>query len=81
MSSHVPIGHFFCISSLEKYLLRSSDHLINWVVWSLFLNGMICIFWKLNPSVTSFANIFSRFIGCHFLFCFFSWFSLQYISW
>ena len=73
---------FFCLSSLEKYLFRSSDHVVNWVVWSLLLNSMSCLhILEIKPlSVTSFANIFSRFIGCHFLFCFFSWFPLQYTS-
>ena len=64
---------FFCISFLEKYLFRSSDHLVSWVVCSLLLNVMSCLhILEIKPlSVTSSANIFSRFIGCHFLFCFF----------
>ena len=60
----------FCMSSLEKYLFRSSAYffdeftylfILYWVPWA------VCIFWKLNPCHMS-ANIFSHFI--HFIFTF-----------
>ena len=59
----------FCMSSLEKYLFRSSAYffwwvylfILYWVTWS------VCIFWKLKPCHVS-ANIFSYFI--HFIFTF-----------
>ena len=63
-----------CMSSLEKYLFRSSAHL-NCVGWSLLFVfflilsciSSLCIL-DINPlSILSFANIFSHSVDCVFI--------------
>ena len=57
------------MSSLEKYLFRSSAHfLIRFFVF-LLLSYMSCLYiLEIKPlSVASFANIFSQSIGCLFI--------------
>ena len=59
-----------CMSSLEKYLFRSSAYFSSWVVLLLLLfNCMSCLCnLELKPlSVSSFASIFSQSISCLFV--------------
>ena len=57
-----------CISFLDKSLLKSLAHLLNWVIWFLLLscNSSLCIL-NINFSLCIwFANILSHPIGCLF---------------
>ena len=57
-----------CMSSLEKYLFRSSAHFWIGLFVSLILSCKSCFYiWQINPlSIDSFANIFSHSEGCLF---------------
>ena len=48
-----------CKSSLEGCLFRSSAHFWDWLVCFFDVESRNCKFWKLIPSATWFANIFS----------------------
>ena len=56
----------FCVSSLEKYVFRSSSHFSVKLLIFLVLNYMSCLYiLDINSlSVISFANIFSHSVGC-----------------
>ena len=58
-----------CISSLEKFLFRSSSHFWIELFGFLILSCMSCLcILEINPlSVASFANIFPRSEGCLFV--------------
>ena len=77
---HVPDIHFFiCMSSLEKYLFRSSAHfcIVCGLVF-LILSCMSCLYiLEINHLlVVLFANIFSHSVSCLFGFFFFLMVSL-----
>ena len=58
-----------CVSSLEKYVFRSSSHFSVKLLIFLVLNYMSCLYiLDINSvSVISFANIFSHSVGCLFI--------------
>ena len=74
------------VSSLDKCLFRSSVHFQIELFLLLLLSCISCLYiMVIRPlSVTSFAKIFSHFVGCLFFFFFsfffFKWFPLLYKS-
>ena len=66
ISFHVPVSHlyfFFGKMSIQVFcsFFESFVFFWYWVIWPVY------IFWNINPSVTSFANIFSRGLSFHFV--------------
>ena len=59
-----------CMSFLEKYLFRSSAHVLTVFFWLLLLLSCMSYLYilEINPLlVASFANIFSHSVGCLFV--------------
>ena len=67
------VEHYFicmsaiCMSSLEKCLVLLPMFWLDYLFFCCWVASAFCIFWKLRPCQSSFANIFSHSLGCLFI--------------